>query len=184
MKLERKVAIGASIAVVIIAIIGVIYNYKFWNPPVVEPEPIVAEEKVFSKTVRSQFEGTEEMTFMFAYSTGDVIVTDVNPTTVSIVDRKTNSQNIIRISYEGGRGYTLDDYWREVASMRCVDCLKQTNTFEIKSSTGMQTYEGNAKKIILLSSPIGSSWTYDIEMVKPLETVEAIMKTLEFTMPN
>lgn len=190
--MSNKKFVNITIVSIIIVIVGIV-SYFTLSKSV--PSPVVdsAESGVMTNEslkhngpllLEAWFEGYDRLYYEFNYPEFDFSVTASSDNKKIILKEiATGKTSVINISYEGGRGYTPQDYWIETLKPTCPNCSLIDNSINIKDAQGLITFANQDKEWIIFSGPAdkgGSAWLFVAELQKPALSVEKVLSSFVF----
>ena len=157
----------------------------FRSPLAVTPAPTTSKPlTLYDPLLEAYFEGYDRLYYEFSYPESDFsITTSPDNRKITIKEIATGKIDTVVISYEGGRGFTSQNYWNEVLKSSCPTCEQITNPISIKDSQGLITFASENKEWIIFSGPSaggGGAWLFVVELQKPTIELEKIISTFAF----
>lgn len=160
----------------------------FRSPLAVSPAAVSGEAMtLYDPLLEAWFEGYDRLYYEFSYSEADYSVkTSSDNRIITIEEKASKTLNTITISYEGGRGFTPEDYWNEVLKKNCSDCQRVANPIVIKDAAGLITFSSADKEWIIFNSVNnagGPVWLFAAEINKPAEKMNKILSSFTLVEP-
>ena len=139
--------------------------------------------------VEADFEEHEVQSFQFSYPNDTFSVSgSTDGKKVLILEKQsgnsgtstaTTTLHTLTISYEGGRGYSPNDYWTNIAKKSCANCVKIDPPFSIVNATSTLAYQNEQKIIHIVSSP-NKSWLFVFELKRPGDNAVNALRSFSF----
>jgi hypothetical protein len=143
---------------------------------------------LYDPLLEAWFEGYDRLYYEFSYPEADFSVkTSGDNRIITIEEKASKAINTITVSYEGGRGFTPEDYWNEVLKKNCLDCQRVDNQIEIKDAVGLITFSGVDKEWVIfnsVNSAGGPIWLFAAEINKPTEKINKILSSFTLVEPS
>ena len=157
----------------------------FRSPLANTPAPTVGKPlTLYDPLLEAYFEGYDRLYYEFSYPESDFsITTSLDNRKITIKEIATGKTDTVNISYEGGRGYTPQDYWNYTLKPSCASCEPVANPISVKDAQGLATFANKDKEWIVFSGPStggGGAWLFAAELQKPATEVEKIISTFTF----
>lgn len=149
-------------------------------PPVVEPPALPIETPkpasvvmgTYGKMFEAWFEGWDRAYLTFSYPTSAFTLTEKD-NAITLAERGTTRVHKITANFEGGRGQTPADYWKETKP--CPACTPvKPSLVVIKGVTNILDYASAEKEYILFSY---AAWTFVVELDHPTDVDRAIVNS-------
>jgi len=87
------------------------------------PVPVSIATSTYKNKAIAIFEGTWELPYELSYDPAHIIIsTTSNNNQILITDTISNATATLLFSYEGGRGYSVEDYFKDVILKKCISC--------------------------------------------------------------
>jgi hypothetical protein len=197
--------VGAVVGLIFIlaCIIGLYYllfykKTEYIAPPITPAQQATTSNsslQTYASTVEGIFEERDTISFQFTYPKAAFVVeASTDGKQVTITENRTATTTVgtttqmtatttdhsLLITYEGGRGFMPEDYWKEEGKKMCADCVKSVAPFQIPNSETSLTYENNKKIVHIVKSPKDTSWLFIFQLEKPVGNVMNVLRTFEF----
>ncbi|MHA1796113.1 MAG: hypothetical protein ACTSUK_08375 [Promethearchaeota archaeon] len=149
------------------------------------PEGQTPPLTLYDPLLESWFEGWDRLYYEFAYPENEfAISTSDDNRKITIKEKEAGRIHTVTITYEGGRGFTPNDYWNEVLKKECPTCQQIGNPIAIKDAQGLMTFASEEKEWIIFGSPSRTAWLFVAELLKPASSVEQVLTTFTFIQPE
>ena len=156
---------------------GIVWSLNF-KPGGEAPDQISPESTTtFRGTHQAFFEGFDVITYEFTYPTDKFEVVSNEPTThVVFKDKQYGSVYEVKITYEGGRGFTPQDYWNEVLKRECSDCSAPASYVKIPEASQTLITSNNSYNWLIFS-PKNGGWLFIAKMPASGDFFIDVLKT-------
>lgn len=187
--MDNKKFVSIAIVSIIIVLAGLVAYFTLFKTV---PSPVVdssESDALANKPLKHHgpllleawFEGYDRLYYEFDYPESDFSVTTApDNKKITIKEITTGKTSLVSVSYEGGRGYTPQDYWNETLKPTCANCVPITNTVSVKDAQGLVTFANQDKEWVIFSGPPTSGWLFVAELQKPASNVEKILSSFVF----
>lgn len=126
----------------------------------------------YGKMFEAWFEGWDRAYLTLSYPTSAFTLTEKD-NTITLAERGTTRVHKITGNYEGGRGQTPADYWKETKP--CPACTQvKPSLVVIKGVTTILDYASAEKEYVLFSY---AAWTFVVELDHPTDVDRAIVNS-------
>ena len=132
----------------------------------------------YSEVREACFEGCHKMRFEFSYPKASFIVTkNTDPETLGLLIKEvaTGKTHQVRFAYEGGRGYTYEEWWKYNLNSLCPNCNLVANPVTVQGADGMRTYSSTEKMVIVFGR-LGFNFAFILQ--KPDQNTEKILSSI------
>src|SRR3989344_6768211 len=133
------------------------------------------------------FEGCERMSFEFRYPKNIFSVAkgsnpDIRGIIPNLVIKEiaTGKTHNVLYAYEGGRGYSLQEWWEYNLKPLCPTCTLVANRINISSASGVLTYANSETEVILFGR---LGFTFAVVIQQPAQKIEDVVSSFVLMPP-